>query len=163
MRLTSLVAAVVFVGFAVPTMARIGVDGPNGFKIDLNASVQPGGEDVPSGIMAATEGRVHRFVLDGGQQRYFAYDLVMAASGSDSLRVSVEPLSLSAAELAKISFVDRSWTAVPLVKPQPVQEVKTGDRLVVDLLETPTAGRRVIDTIVFTRRGATSAAVPSRP
>ena len=162
MRLTSLVAAVVFVAYAVPTVARIGVDGPNGFRMDMNASFEPGGDSVPSGVAAITEGRVHRFVADSGQQRYFAYDLVMAASGSDSLRVAVEPLSLSAAELAKISFVDRSWTAVPLLKPQAVQEVKTGDRLIIDL-ENPTAGRRMIDTLVFTRPGATPAAVPSRP
>ena len=153
MRLGSLVAAVVFlVPYSAPTMARIGLDGPNGFIVNMNATFEPVGDHVPSGATAANQGRVHRFVMDEVRQRYFAYDLVMAAVGSDKLRVSVEPPSLSAAELAKVQFIGQSWTAIPLPKYPVLPEVTSGDTLVVDLLQTPVTGQRYVDNIVFTRR-----------
>lgn len=151
MRLASLIAAVVFVASWVPTLARLGVDGPNGFIVNMDATFEPVGDHVPSGAAAPSQGRVHRFVMDEVRQRYFAYDLVMAALGSDKLRVRVEPLSLSADEVAKLAFVGESWTRLPLPKHPVLPEVKAGDTLVVDLLQTPVTGQRYVDNIVFTR------------
>jgi len=87
-RHATLVAAVLLIAYGVPALARIGVDGPNGFMINMNASFAPDGEALPSGIIEGA-GRIHRFVLDRGQQRYFAYDLVMTASGTDVPRETI--------------------------------------------------------------------------
>jgi hypothetical protein len=150
-RHAALAAAVVLVAYAVPTGARIGVDGPNGFIINMDASFAPDGEALPSGVTEGTQGRLHRFVLNRGQRRYFAYDLVMVASGADKLTVRVEPLSLSTAEVAKLTFVDSSLVFVPLPKLPVVPEIKAGDSLAIELLPAPGPGRRIIDNLVFTR------------
>jgi hypothetical protein len=137
--------------FAAPIMARIGFDGPNGFQIQMNASFDPGGGTLPSGISEGSDGRIHRFVVDSTGRRYFGYDLLMVASGPDRLRVRIEPLSLSSVEIAKQQLIDSAFTAVPMTKPPVIPEVKTGDRVVVELIQNPTAGPRVIDSIVFAR------------
>ena len=150
-RHATLVAAVLLIAYSVPALARIGVDGPNGFIINMNASFAPDGEALPSGVTGGP-GRIHRFVLDRGQQRYFAYDLVMTASGTDKLVVRLEPLSLSAAEVAKLSFVDSTLVFVPVPRLPVVPETKAGDGLTIELLPSPGAGRRSItDQLVFIR------------
>jgi hypothetical protein len=164
MRIGSAAVLLGLVLCAEPALARIGVEGPNGFMVTMLARIEPGTEFVQSGLVEAkTEGRLHRFILDSGQRRYFAYDFVMVASGTDRLRVRLEPLSMSAAAIAEVKFVDPSWTAVPLLTFPVVPEVRAGDNVVVDLLRNPTTGQRVVDNISFTRPGRAAFTLPARP
>jgi hypothetical protein len=162
MRRVSAVAAVLLVLSVVPAIARIGVEGPNGFMIVMNAYMEPNHEWVPSGVVAKDAGRIHRFVPDRGQRRYFAYDLVVEPIGDSRLRVRVEPLSLAGADLANLTFIESSWTAVPLLTYPVVPEVRSGDTLSIDLLQNPATGQRVVDRLEFTRPASTAAA-PARP
>lgn len=158
MRIASVFLGVVFVALATPVAARMGVSAPNGFIVEMTAQIEPSADHVPSGVVAKDEGRIHRFVLDRGQRRYFAYDLLLTASGAgDRLRVRVEPLSLSAADVAKLPFVEPSWTAVPVLAFPVVPEVKAGDTLSIDLLQNAATGQRVVDRLVFTRPRETAA------
>jgi len=157
MKIASVVLVMVSVVFAAPTVAQVGVSAPNGFLVEMTAQIEPSNERVPSGVLAKDEGRVHRFVFDRGQRRYFAYDLLLAPSGAgDRLRVRVEPLSLTAAAMAEVQFVDPSWTAVPVLAYPVVPEVKAGDALSIDLLQNAATGQRVVDRLVFTRPGGTA-------
>lgn len=151
-RRATFVAAAVLVAYAVPAGARIGVEGPNGFQISMDASFQPDGEALPGGVTDSAPERLHRFVLDRGRQRYFAYDLVMAASGPDKLSVRIEPLSLSAAEVAKFTFVDSTLVLVSIPTLPVVREIKAGDSLAIELLAAPAVGSRsILEKLVFTR------------
>jgi hypothetical protein len=162
LRRAMLVAA--FVAYAVPAGARIGVDGPNGFRISMDASFQPDGEALPNGVTGGAPERLHRFVLDRGRRRYFAYDLVMTASGPDKLRIRIEPLSLSAAEVAKFTFVDSTLVLVPIPRLPLDREITAGDSLEIELLPAPAPAvgpRSIVDRLVFTRpaNGAGSSSV----
>lgn len=163
MRHVSAIAAFLFVVSVVPAMARIGVEGPNGFMIVMNAYIEPGHEWVPSGVVAKDAGRIHRFVPDRAQRRYFAYDLVLEPSGDSRLRVRVEPLSLTGAGLANLTFIEPSWIAVPLLKFPVVPEVRGGDTLSIDLLMNLTTGQRVVDNLVFERAAGTRTTAASPP
>jgi hypothetical protein len=157
MKVASVVVAMVVVLFAAPTVAQVGVSAPNSFSVEMTAHIEPGNEQVPSGVVAKDWGRVHRFVLDRGQRRYFAYDLVLTPSGAgDRLRVRVEPFSLTAAAMAEGQVIDPSWTAVPVLAFPVVPEVKAGDTLSIDLLQNSATGQRVVDRLVFTRPGDTA-------
>lgn len=159
MRRVSVSLAVFVFAFVAPALARIGVELPNGFVVVMDARIEPSDEFVPSGVIGKDDGRIHRFVPDRGQQRYFAYDLVAVASGSDRLRVRIEPLSLAAPDFATFALIEPTWKAVPLLTFPLIPEVRAGDTVSIDLLRNPATGQRVVDTLTFTR----PAGLPSLP
>lgn len=150
MRLANWVAVVV-VCASVVSAAALTVDAPNGFRIRMNASLQPGGRELLSGVTEGREGRLHRFVLDGENRRYFAYDLVLTAVGADGLGVRMEKLTLPAEEIAKLPFIGQGWSAAGLPKLPDALEVKNGHRLTIELIDGGPAGQRAVDDLLFTR------------
>jgi hypothetical protein len=147
-----LAAAIIFVAYTVPAMTWMTITGPNDFFITLTSSYGPFRQSLSGGIQEGHDGRtLHRFVFDKDKQRYFAYDLILTASGSDKLQVRIEPSSLSAAERATIRPIEPSWTVVPLLKPLPAREVKAGDELTIELVQSAVPSERVVDHLAFAR------------
>jgi hypothetical protein len=140
---------------AVPVAAQVSVSDSNGIEVQMTARIEPGSARVPSGVTTASVGRFHRVVLDSGQRRYFAYDLLVEPmDGSEALQVRIEPFSLSGTELADTQMVDPSWTPISLLKYPLVPDVRAGDTVAIDLLENPATGQKVVDYLEFKRSSA---------
>jgi hypothetical protein len=141
-----------------PARAQVSVSAPIGIDVQMTARMQPGAALVPSGVRTSGVGRYHRIVLDHGQRRYFAYDLLIEPrDASQALQIRVEPFSLTAPQLAEMKMVDPSWTPIPLLKYPLVPDVRAGDTVAIDLLENPATGQKVVDYLVFKRSNGTVA------
>jgi hypothetical protein len=140
----------IVLSLAPPALAQTGISSStwNGMNIELIARMDPGSTQVPGAVLTGTD-RFYRLVEDRAKMRYFGYDLVVEPRGSQTFQIRIEPFSLSSERLA--ATVPPSWTVVPLLKYPLVPDVRVGDTVLIDLLENPATGQKVVDRLTLKR------------
>jgi len=155
MRAVKSIVLPLLVAVAAPAAAQVTVSLPSGIAVQMTARVEPGSQQVWSGVRVGNAGRIHRIVLDRSQKRYFAYDVIIeSAEGAQNVQVRFEPFSLSAAEVAEMQAVDSTWTAIPLLKYPFVPRARAGDTIAIDVLENRATGQKVVDYLTLNRSNA---------
>jgi len=92
---------------------------------------------------------LHRVILLDNTKSYFGYDLLVEPiADAAQCRVSIRPLSMPVAEIAKWkSYVNASWTVTVLPKSPEPQVVGEDDTIALDLLVSPDGRQKVVDYI----------------
>ncbi len=109
---------------------------------------------------------VHRIVLNQANKTYFGYSLALEPiEGTTECRLSIQPLSLSVAEIAKSNLhVDASWKVALLPRYPAPQVVSPDDTIALDLLASSDGRQKVVDYIQTScKQSKTEAAPVSEP
>jgi hypothetical protein len=122
----------------------------NGVQIELSARLDPGAGRVAGAVLTGTD-RFYRVIRDMPNQRLFGYDLIVEPRDAQTFQIRIEPLTLSPERLAESAPVPLNLKRVALLKYPLIPEVRVGDTVLVDLLENPATGQKVVDQLVVKR------------
>ena len=99
---------------------------------------------IAGGVVAGKKA-FHRYITLNQSKLLLGYDLVIEpVEPENTFRVSFGPPSVDALHLREPA----SWSLAPLPRYPPPQTVREGDTIVLDLMENPATGQKIVDYIV---------------
>ncbi len=97
-----------------------------------------------------SEGKLHRYIWKDHEKIYFGYDLTAEPSPDGTIRVTIDPLSLSVDELDKLAGAKMFSSFRPVIPRCPYpQIVKDGDTIAFDILVSPDGKQKIVDYLEF--------------
>jgi hypothetical protein len=138
------------------------LDGPT---LQFNAVAEPPlanpGDLQLAWVVNRTQNVWHRFVIDRVHHEYFGYDVSVQAAASGEYSVTLGPPS-TVPDADGLAFLGITATLSPLALPKyPVpQQVKSGDKIALDVLVSPDGKQKIVDYIQFSSAAASDPPAP---
>jgi len=132
-----------------------GMDFGNGVALHIDVVTEPPAAHTWGSGTALTydNGKMHRYIYDDVKKIYFGYDLTAEPLADGTIRVSIEPLSLTVDELDKLAGAKMFSSYRPVIPRCPYpQIVKDGDTIAFDILVSPDGKQKIVDYLEFSRK-----------
>jgi len=130
----------------------------NGVEVHIDVvaepPVKPNSSIQGTGINYS-DGKLHRYIWKwkDPEKIYFGYDLTAEPLPDGTIRVSIDPLSLSVDELDKLAGAKMFSSFRPVIPRCPYpQIVKDGDTIAFDILVSPDGKQKIVDYLDFSRK-----------
>jgi uncharacterized protein YecT (DUF1311 family) len=144
---------------------QTGFSWSGGAVLDLTVSVESKTEPPEPDILTGSEGvyflgkggpqGIRRFITNTKTHEYAGYDMKLEAIKPGQYRATFGALSLTAKDL---NLSDpTAWRISPAPIFPPPQTVTTADTIVLDVMENPTTGQKIVDYIRLQHRNCDSA------
>jgi hypothetical protein len=100
-----------------------------------------------------SDGKLHRYIWKDHEKIYFGYDLTAEPLPDGTIRVNIDPLSLSVDELNEVTHLKQFSSYRPVIPRCPYpQIVKDGDTIAFDILVSPDGKQKIVDYLEFSRK-----------
>jgi hypothetical protein len=156
----SIISVLLFLGLNTTGWAQSGFSASLGAVLDVTVTLESKTEPPQPDVLRARSGAaflgrgrpqgISRFIADTKTHEYTGYDMRLEPVNPGQYRVTFGPLTLSPNEMGLAE--PAAWhSALAPVFPPP-QVVTTADTIIVDVMENPGTGQKIVDYVQLKRR-----------
>jgi hypothetical protein len=149
--------------FLVASPAIAGSATMNGISFSYESRLEPAIPVMRLGSGVLVDRTVKRYLWDVSNKIYFGYDVSMDAMTDGGCLFTFSPLTLSPQKMQELYPGTQRWRMIALPSVPPMQVLREGDTLALDLFVNPSTGQKVVDYLKVERGEGRSLTAPGPP